>query len=449
MTETGSRLLQRPLGLPHTSSIAGGTGVLLMARFGISLGYFVAAVSLAHLLRTAERGAVAFVTVTALVVSAASRIGFDDATNVFAARDERLRPALLGNVLAVAALASTAVGAAVAGTLLALPTLRPGDVRPRDLLLLLFGGILSAVSTSGGNYLIGCSRFASWAVASVAASWGYAALLLAGSAFVTIDVTRAVIAWTGSQALGVLVGWVAALRVAGIGRPQLGLLRTTTPFAFRAWVGSFSSFLNARVDQTIMGVISTERSLGLYAVAVNAGEIALYLPEAVGMVLVPVIATTAPEERSAQTMRIARVLLVLTSVGAAIAAFGGWLLLPLVFGHDYAGSVGPFLWLLPGAIGFSFLRTFSSSLLASGTPMRYSLGSAVALVTGVVLDLLLIPGHGATGAAIAASLAFLAGGLTAIVAHRHAAGWAWRELLPQREDLALITALARRVGGRS
>ncbi len=148
-------------------------------------------------------------------------------------------------------------------------------------------------------------------------------------------------------------------------------------------------------------------------------------------------------------MRIARVLLVLTSATIVVAAVGGWLLIPVVFGHNYADSVGPFLWLLPGTIGYLFLRVFSSSLLASGSPARSSLGSAAALVTGVCFDFVLIPIYGAPGAAIAATLAFFVGGLVATTAHRRAVGYVWRDLVPRRSDMRFIVGLFRRVAGRA
>ncbi|HZP72188.1 MAG TPA: oligosaccharide flippase family protein [Gaiellaceae bacterium] len=429
-------------------SLAGSSGVLLGARIGINLGYFGAAVILAHLLHPVERGAVAFITVTALVVSTASRVGFDDTTSVFVASRVEQRPRLLANALCVGAITSTFVGGAAALVLLALPQVRPERVDRTDLLLLALGGMSSSVGVCGGGYLIGCRRFLGWSLANVTTSWGYTALLVALAVAGKVDVTRAAIAWTLSQALGAVVAVIAAVRVAGIRRPSRALLRTTLPFAFRAWVGSFSSFLNARLDQTIMGIISTERSLGIYAVAVNAGEIALYLPGAVATALLPVIASSPPERRLAQTTRVARALLLLTFATVVAAAVGGFILIPLVFGSSYTDSVVPFLWLLPGAVGYAGLRVFSSALLAAGSPARSSLGSAAALVTGVVLDFALIPVYGADGAAIAATVAFMAGGVFAVVVHRKTTNCPWRELLPRRADLQLIAGLARRIASR-
>ena len=74
-------------------------------------------------------------------------------------------------------------------------------------------------------------------------------------------------------------------------------------FGVRAWVGSLSTFLNFRLDQVIMGAISSNAALGVYAVAVNASEVELYVPQSVSSGLIPIIAATAQEERALRTLR--------------------------------------------------------------------------------------------------------------------------------------------------
>jgi O-antigen/teichoic acid export membrane protein len=74
---------------------------------------------------------------------------------------------------------------------------------------------------------------------------------------------------------------------------------------------------------------------------------------------------------------------------------------------------------------------------------RYALIVLIALGAGLALDLLLIPRYGASGAAAAASAAFLAGGCGALAAFRRQSVFPWRSLLlPRRGDLAVFRALA-------
>ena len=104
----------------------------------------------------------------------------------------------------------------------------------------------------------------------------------------------------------------------------------------------------------------------------------------------------------------------------------------------------PFLWLLPGTFGFAASAVFSNALVGSSSPGLSSVGPLVSLTVGFALDLALIPQYGATGAAAAASAAFLAGGAVALISLPCAVSpFAWRALLvPHRGDLDVLAALA-------
>ena len=94
------------------------------------------------------------------------------------------------------------------------------------------------------------------------------------------------------------------------------------------------------------------------------------------------------------------------------------------------------------ALGFTATAVFSYALVAGSSPGLSSVGPFVALVLGIVLDLVLIPRFGASGAAAAASAAFLAGGCAALAVFRRRNPFAWRELLlPRRSDLVVFRAL--------
>ena len=116
------------------------------------------------------------------------------------------------------------------------------------------------------------------------------------------------------------------------------------------------------------------------------------------------------------------------------AAIVGWLMIPIVFGTRFTDSIGPFLLLLPGAFGYAGQKVFSSALTGLGQPGRSSLGPLTALITGLVLDVLLIPSYGGQGAAAAASLAFIAGGLAALIALRSSVHFPLRRLVPTAAD---------------
>jgi O-antigen/teichoic acid export membrane protein len=430
------------------SSVAGDSALLLWAKVAGNAGFFVAVLMLARGLGPSGRGTIAFITVTALVLARVAALGVGEATTVYAAKQPALRGALLAN--AVLFMLSTSL---VAGTLACAALLllggQPAGVGTPELALLAAGTLASALVEGGAAFLLGRDRVRCLAFVTATASWVYPVLLGAIWLGAGLTVTRAALAWVATELLRALRLLRHSARGLGARRPSAGLLAEEIRFGLRAWVGSLARFLNFRIDQILMGLLTTEAALGIYAVAVNASEMLLYLPAATATALLPAASRADPGRRALQTLQAFRSAALVTTGAIGVAALLGPLLLPLVFGSAFRPSVEPFLWLLPGALGFAAVAVFSNALIASRSPGLSSLGPVVSLVVGVALDLVLIPRFGATGAAAAASAAFLAGGAVALAAYARRNPFAWTALLlPRREDLDLLRALARPLRAR-
>jgi O-antigen/teichoic acid export membrane protein len=302
--------------------------------------------------------------------------------------------------------------------------------------------VASGLADAGYMFVLGCSRFRLHAFVTVTTAWLYAATITVTAVTVGLTVASAAIIWIASQAVKAAVLLGAGVRAEGLARPDPRLLRESVGFGVRAWIGTLSSAFNERVDQILVALIASEAALGLYATAVNGFEILLYPAGAVATAILPLAARAYPADRSLRVVRAFRAVALLTLSGTVAAALLGPPLIPLVFGRAFDGSVEPFLWLLPGAMGFVALAIFSNALVASSAPGRSSAGPMVSLVLGVLLDLVLIPPFGATGAAAAAAGGLLAGGVTAGVLYRRLARFPARTLLmPERGDVELLRAL--------
>jgi len=428
----------RIVAAPERGSLARDSVLLFAARLAGNAGFFVAVLILARGLGPSGRGTMAFVTVTALIVGKISRLGLNHATTVFAAQRPSERPALLTNLLLFNAGSALAGGALAAVALLVLGESRPAGVGATELAMLVFGTV--AVALWDESFMLGCRSLRQLGPRLASCGWLYAGLLFLGWALGSLSVPFALIAWTVAQLLSSLLMHTWSAREFGLARPNLRLLRSAIQYGFRASLGALSLTLNNRIDQTLMGFLTTEAALGAYAVAVNGAELLLYLPQAVGLVLAPAIARGAATESPERTLRAFRSATLIAVAGASVAAALGPVLLPLVFGEPFRASVAPFLWLLPGVPGFVAMSIFTGALLGSSSPGRSSLGPFAALIFGVALDLLLIPRYGASGAAAAASAAFIVGGLGSLLIYRRRATFPWRSLIPGRADAVAIVA---------
>ena len=416
---------------------------LLVANVIGNAGFFVGALILARSLGPSGRGVMAFFIVSALVGSRLVSLGITDAASVFAARYPERRSAVLGNAALVGTVSGILGGGLLACVLALVETLLPKGV-DGTMLALLAGGICANTLSAGATgFLRGCGRLRAYGRINATMPWLYALGLVGMWVGPGIDVLRAAAAWVGYAVFTAIVSLVAAIRVDGVSKPERQLVLESMAFGVRDWVGSLAGILNARVDQIIIGLITTEAILGLYSVAVNVSEVLLYLPAATATALLPTILQSAPELRVAQTLMVFRRLTVTTGIGVLAAVCVGVPLIPIVFGSAFRDSTLPFVILLPGGLGYGALVVAEAALLAVGSPGRASLAMVVALCVGVVLDLLLVPPFGASGAAAAATAAFVAGGATGMAFFRRNNSFLWKEARPGWPDVVAVIRAAR------
>jgi O-antigen/teichoic acid export membrane protein len=423
--------------------VAGGSALLFWSKVAGNAGFFVAVLILARALGPTGRGTIAFITVTALVAARVAGLGMGEATSVFVARRPALRGVLLANAVVFTLGSALLAATVVCCALVALGDGRPSGVGAPELAVIACATLVSALGDAGYVFLLGSNRLRPLALITATGSWVYPLFLVALWSTLGLTVLRAALAWTVAESIRALAFLAQSGRGLKLSRLDSDLLFEAVRFGSRAWVGSLARFLNFRTDQILMGFLASEAALGVYAVAVNTSEVLLYLPAAMATALLPAAARAEGGLRTEQALRAFRSAAVVTAVAVLAAALLGPLLLPLIFGAPFEASVTPFLWLLPGALGFAAIAVFSYALVAASSPGLSSVGPFVSLVLGIALDVVLIPRFGASGAAAAASAAFLAGGCAALAVFRRRNPFPWRSLLlPQRGDLIVFRALA-------
>jgi O-antigen/teichoic acid export membrane protein len=92
--------------------------------------------------------------------------------------------------------------------------------------------------------------------------------------------------------------------------------------------------------------------------------------------------------------------------------------LPLVYGPVFGAAVWPAALIAAGLVAEPAAGLASAHLMGSGRPGVNSAILGVGLVITVALDLLLIPRHGALGAAAASAIAYLTTDVILIMAMR-------------------------------
>jgi O-antigen/teichoic acid export membrane protein len=242
--------------------------------------------------------------------------------------------------------------------------------------------------------------------------------------------------------------WYVSHGLAGFGRPDLGLARRSVGFGLKAHGARVLGWGNYRIDQLFVGTMAGSTELGLYSYAVTWAETLFYLPQTLVAVQRPdlVRATrSGAARRAAAIYRVALTLSLPLAIGLLVAA--PFLCTTLV-GRDFRGSIDDLRVLVAGTAGILALQLLGNALTAQRRPLLETAATAVAFAVTVILDIVLIPDHGGLGAAIAASVAYTAGGVAAALVFVRVLGGRWGELLPRVAELGVIRARMRSLARR-
>jgi len=182
----------------------------------------------------------------------------------------------------------------------------------------------------------------------------------------------------------------------------------------RGWIGQVSAItylLLLRLDQGLVEVFQGAAAVGIYSLAVWAGEMLWLIPGALTSLLVHSSAAAGDDQnRDAEAARAVRVGLALICCAALPVGLVAPLVFKLLAGGDFA-TAGPALWaLLPGIVAFAPGVVLAGDFIGRGHPSWNTQASLLTVLANVAWALYLIPRHGIVGAAWASTLAYLVGG---------------------------------------
>ncbi|MDQ3957656.1 MAG: oligosaccharide flippase family protein [Actinomycetota bacterium] len=397
-------------GSPARDSLSRQSSAVLASTLVSSVLAFVFVLLVANVAGPASRGGLAFLVTLPTLLSFAATMGLETANLHFAARRPDLRAALTWMSLVRGAAWGTA-GAVAAGVVAAVaPSVVPEGIPTAALVLTLATTPLMCVQFLLVSLLTGAGRLAPANFVRIAIPGVSIVALVAATVAGDPRIGAAAAAWAGGQAAG--AAGAVALTVAVLGRPRRDdrrALRDVARYGLSAHAGNLADLATFRVDTLVLAHTHGTVETGIYAAAVNVAEVLLYLPTAVSSVLLP-HRSRAGRTRPPRTGR------TLAFVGGAsvLAAAAGIVAAPriveLLYDDSFAPSVEPLRVLLVAMVGMSVRKVRAAEMAAVG---RVGAASAVALATFgavLVLDLVLIPQHGAEGAAWASAVAYVIGG---------------------------------------
>jgi O-antigen/teichoic acid export membrane protein len=313
------------------------------------------------------------------------------------------------------------VGAVIGGGVLVVLGLR-GQVPQAAWILAGVAAASGVMATVPGAILTGLQRWRDASIAGLATGGlGTVATLIIlalGGRITAMFAVEAVtlslaFIWTG------LLARRALPSVADTLEPAPELRRQTLRFAAYSSVGALLTLIVWRRSEFFfLNHYSADRQIAFYSIAFAVVSALVRLPSAMGQVLAPAVATLhgagAHDRIQRGFSRGLRLLLVGSIPICAAAAAVGPATLELIWGEAYKPTRGPFLIMVAGSL-LTPLTVLAASLLAGLGRVRIPLAvNACAGAVDLGLAFLLVPHHGAVGAAIANASAQATAGLPLI-----------------------------------
>lgn len=223
--------------------------------------------------------------------------------------------------------------------------------------------------------------------------------------------------WLASEAC---IGRVKGGPALNDGPPVRHRLLDVLGYGLRAHVSNVITFLNYRLALYLVSFMLGSAAVGKYALSVQLAEVFWLVASAAAMIVFPESAAKgrSPAQLGKLIESVALSVVLITGAGALVAALLAPWAIPWVFGRDYAGSVIPFVILLPGVVLWSYMKVISNSLAGMGRQEVNIRGALLCLSINVVGDFIAIPRWGMHGAALASTIAFSCTSLFTVLAYK-------------------------------
>jgi O-antigen/teichoic acid export membrane protein len=227
------------------------------------------------------------------------------------------------------------------------------------------------------------------------------------------------------------------LALSGPSIPIAGLGRTLFRLSIPVHGTNILAFLNQRADLFFLQAYFGAHEVAVYAIAVSIAQLVLTLSSIMALPLLPSVSAAPDLQQAADdTARSCRIYLVMALAACAGLALTMPLLIGLIFGKDFIPASTLILLLLPGMVAIGLSNIMDSFFIGSGRSRSALKVSMVALLATIAGNLTLTAWLGATGAAVAASAAYLlAGSYAACLFTRQTNRKLESLILPTRADL--------------
>lgn len=354
-----------------------------VTRGGLIAASFVSSIIVARALSVEERGRFGLLMAVAALGVQFGNLGLPVANTYLLARDESLKPALLGNTIRLLFGISVALALLVGWVAPRVPSW--SALEPTDLVMVWFVAAAGIAQMFAQNILAGIFHFSASNKVDVLARIG----AIVGMGAIWLWARPSAVSFAGLAAFfGLVATWwglrAGRMPLAG-SRWEPALARRQLQLGGRAYAACVASFALSRLPLYAVESRAGLEGLAYFTQALVIADTMLVVPASLGAVLFPsLVANEDGDERVRATWRLAGLTAALMAVGIALAAWLGPILLPLVYGRHYAASMPVLQAMFPGVLAYGLCSVMQNALSARGYPWAAVLSPLLGVVATLI-----------------------------------------------------------------
>ncbi len=227
------------------------------------------------------------------------------------------------------------------------------------------------------------------------------------------------------------------------------LLGQQLTFGVKSYVQTLTGHMLLRSDVYMVSYYLGPAETAFYSLALRFTEMVLEIPQAVGLVLYPKLASLPEHEVHQLTAQACRRTLLLTGTCVLVLAlFGPWIL-TLWYGQAYAPAGKPLVWAAIGALSMSIFVILTRDFTSQNRQKVNIAAGVPALGLNLALNFFMIPHFGIVGAAMSTAIAYSTACIVLLVFYLPQARVSLSDvMIAKPDDLRFFWNMVRRGGRR-
>ncbi len=221
------------------------------------------------------------------------------------------------------------------------------------------------------------------------------------------------------------IGFIIAYRKIGL---KLGnwkfndkLAKDILKSSWPLMLASAASFIYLRIDQVMIGKMLGDYEVGLYAAAVKLVEVWYFIPGIICASLFPAIVNARKIDKMVYKKRLKALYLLMLGIAFFIAIFSTFLapwLISFLFGEAYLAAIIVLQIYIWSNVGLFVGIAINQYFLSENYSRYIFFYNFFSMVVNIILNLVLIPRFGLTGAAGATLIAYSIGPMVVVIINK-------------------------------